>query len=665
MFNPRRFGMSRFGALLVLLATVASPWIFLFGYSPFHFGHWHQSQPCLVALHGCCFVASTGFLALLRQHDRTALAVLAHPLVIAPAAMGLASLAAMPWALDASTSFLGLPQTGMGCIWFLDMSILAAGGIFATRIGCSRLLRLSALAAASILVTTSMLPACPTELSPLPLQQFAAFTIVGVAPFLLQPYATRTIPRVTAALLVALLLHLTQTKTALYAFVLLFSAVQMADRFRPSPPRSRVLCGLAAIAMPLAATLTLALGTGMGWIPYWYESLHSRMEILRVVGAAFSGSWQRFLTGFGWGGFPEILIAHAPVVSGPLSGLTHYDQGVWEGLREPFFHTFNLFLESALALGVWGALGTLAWFYLAGHCCPRRMRPVALPPLFTLGVLWTTWFEFPSTLPAISLLFVCCAGRSARLGLNRLSLTALVVVALAAQAIAGVAEVRNMAAVEEESRLIRLTTVESLVKLGSPATDPIDRNGYTLSALLDAATLSLEQDPRFAVAFLARLHRARLRLEQGNPTARLQESYARALNLLAHHLPDPAWESARAEYLGSYGRFTRKLMESLPGRSDLGVGYLLWAMEQDPAGRNLAIGEMLARNPDDPVAGYFLGLALERGHEPRREEEARRRIQTAVAHGVGRFLGSGPGVGLESGPPAETWAEANRGKSRW
>jgi hypothetical protein len=640
----------RYGNMLVLLAVTISPWVFILGFPPTHFGHWYQSQPCLVGIHAFCALISLGFLLLLSANDQTARESLVHPLVLVPAGLGLLSLAMSPWALDVSTSFLGLPQTGMGAVWFFDMAAFIAGGILASRAGFLRLLGLSAAAATSVMVIAASGLVASPDYSPLPLPEYAAFAVLGVVPAVLLAFPGRTGARALAAVLAALLLALVKTKSALYAFVPISLVIGAVHRFRPQLLRNGFLCGGAALAMPVLASCSLELGVGQGWISVGYGSLYSRMEMHRLTQASFSDAWWRLATGFGWGSFPDVLIAHAKAVSGPLSGLVEYDRTVWEGLREPFFHSFNFLLESLLALGIWGAIGALAWFFLAGYCCPSRLRPIVLPYMLTLFVLWTMWFEFPSTLPMIGLVFVCCAGDTALLRPRKsFWIAVLVCCALASQLLAVLAESNDISAVEKEERLIRLSTPQAVAALRLPWTEFADRGGYTLAVLLERSSAAVKDDPRYALAFLSRMYRARQRIERGGASLRLLESYVRAEGRLAHSLTDPSWDIPRQAFLGAYGQSVALLLDKIPSRNDLSIAYLEWAMAFDPKGRDAVVGRLLGRDPDDPVGNFFLARALAAQPDPKKKKEALERFHAVKAHGIDRFLDE-----KAAGPPDDS-----------
>lgn len=633
---------STVGLRLSIAAVAVSLVIFAVSLPGLCFGHWYQSEPPILALHCAAVLADLGLALQLVAGSRAAAKALTHPLVAIPALLGLASVAMLPFSLSPSASFLGLPQTGNGLVWFFDVASLTAAGVLAQRAKASkRLAMLAGLSTSAILVLQSP-PLAAAGFAVLPLSEFAAFAVFGTAIAALN--ALRPNLRLYAGLCAATLAGaaLSKNMSAVLALAACLGTAGALAAWKPRMLGSPYAAGGLAVLAPMVATAGHLTFTLCRWLPQGLGfSLYSRLEIYRLAVAAFCDSWPRLLVGFGWGAFPDLLIANARSIRGPLTGLVDYSPLVWEGLREPFFQAFSAYLEATLALGLAGLLGWLAWIGLAARCCPRRTRLLVLPFLAALAMLWSTWFAFPSTVPMLALGLAGCAGPRKRLRLNPLWLLLLVGVAVGWQCMAIAAGLRDATAQGREAALIRQGSVEAMTQLCKPLFPQPDRGGYYEAALLEKASRDVRQNPAFALAFLSRVCRTAPRIQQQDASLRLMEAYVRALGRLAADLPDRSWTPARTVYLPGWRKATLLLLGKAPRRSDLAVGYLLWSAKADPNGAVQVVSQILKNDPADPVGNFFLGLLQLFSSDPLVRKEAFQRLRQARNAGVERFLDIG------------------------
>lgn len=553
--------------------------------------------------------------------------------------LGLVTVGLSPFAVSPVLSLLGLPETGLGALWFFDFASVLAGGLYFLLLGKHRFPAYSMALAAIGLAALTLPWGYSANIAPLALPEFAAFAIIPATMVL-----KRILPDhgkagdVALAVACVILLALVKNKTAAISFVFFTLVVGLARGLIREGRRGGVRMALAGVAIPLAGALLITVLAGFELLPAREgHSLYSRFEIYRVVRAAFLSDPLRLLTGFGWGGFPHVLVAEGTAAHGTLVGLTDYSELVWEGLREPFFQTFNMFLEAVLSLGLLG-LGFLAWVAVLAAGCPPRRRSGLAPGLFTLEMLWVTWFDAPPLVPFLALAFASLAGRR-RFRWRWRALPVILLAGAASLQLYGAARGHaDIAAFEKETKLIRSADLDSMGLLCSPLFPLDGRGDYYEAALLNKASRDVLKDGKAAAAYLTRMCRVRKLLGRNDVSLPLNVAYVRSLGRLAHEMDSPKWAGPRKFYLAEYAARVTRMISQAPRRPDLAVAYLAWAQAHDLAGFDAVLRRMLAADPSDPVASYYMCSSLMRFRQEEGAGQAAKWMEQALRNGVKRIL---------------------------
>ncbi|BAE49891.1 O-antigen ligase family protein [Paramagnetospirillum magneticum] len=629
-------------ALALLLALP----IALGSLPPFRFGYWDKAEPMVVWLNLCSFLGALALARCAWVMPRATVPNLFHPYVLAPLAVALWSLAAAPFDALPRLSLFGVPQSGLGALWFLDFAILIACGLMVR--DCRVAWRLLCWAAAAITLVIAGLKVSDhffTSIeSTLLLYVDAYYGWIGVTLPVLAWWWTRhrrdwplTVTLAIAALACVYSSHsLTAWSILIGGTALVLASerlpVQPVRLFTRSPWGSAVLVAVGALLPPFALRAAKPLLNS----PSLLDRLHLQEMVLADM--ARSPSW---LMGQGWGRVQDAFHGNLNVTGENLW------QPTWIFLSSDYFSSHNWLLDTVHAVGLPGAGLVLAGFLVLPLYAAPAARPAATMLALAYALISAVWFHLCFSLPFFALA-MAAVGRSAR----EVEISALQRRA-AAWSLMAVAALPMLGAGALAEYGLNIGAIHRGLTGGAvfDRAWPVDPRGSDLEAaeVIRDAFADLAKDerrPNPAAIPGARAMMATLaaRIPQSDTVQMITiglgvQSYLHFSKELAWLAPDlPSSRDLWRPWLD-------RLLWLAPGRTDQAIGYLT---DRAVAGDLLAVEQVvtaiLKRNPSDPVGLYFRGLALILLRDPTVRPLAVDSFRASVAAGIERFMPLDPVV---------------------
>ncbi|MBF0098260.1 MAG: O-antigen ligase family protein [Magnetococcales bacterium] len=368
---------------------------------PFAVGIWPKGDPLIIG-----FTLSSALAAFYLsldaiinpQHSKGAWQ---HPLIYLHLALAIFSLCCAPLMEKAWLSVLGAPQSGMGALFFLQLTLLL--------VLCRRWLRttrqlqqLTSLGfIVAILVVFLKIWDGYADAHDLPLlliwvPSYYAWLIPSLWILLLAiPPARHRL--VLAGIVLALLLLVTHSLTALLACILgLATYLLLRHPFSSAMqlPNLRLVCAGSALLLllvPIACEL---------WLPLIRQipSLDDRTRLLWMLKAAMEeaslGNW---LIGHGWGRIGDAFQLN----------LFHSQQRLWDNqwifLQSDYFHAHHGLLEALHASGLIGMLLYLASIICLPLMVSQERLPLAAAWTIAHATLSALWFPLLLSVPVQAL----------------------------------------------------------------------------------------------------------------------------------------------------------------------------------------------------------------------------------------------------------------------
>ncbi|ARJ64613.1 hypothetical protein WV31_02445 [Magnetospirillum sp. ME-1] len=610
---------------LAVVLTV-SQFTFLLALRPLAgIGIWFQSEPVSAA--NAALAALVAAILAVRTSRRLRIGAIALLLVC----LAGWSVLTLPFALAPASSWLGTPQSGHGIGWLLTTAAFAAGAAnLRRRHGPLALVAAGAVSAAIMIVALNRW--APMDWRPQHFKEIGAYNAL-FAWAVLMSSRPRLGSSIAATLGLLALLALCGNRTSVIAVLAGGGAMGLAAWLGHRPQGRRV-----AALLPVLAALGVTAGI-VGFGSYqalrdFHKSVRdtvvSRANMTRVVGAEIAQSPGILATGLGWGSF-DVALARSMTLDGvALQPDASEEFLFWDAAHRNDFHTHNEVIEAALAGGLPAALGWLGLLGLAAHQAPRRRRPAAAGFAVALAVLASMWFQLPTSVPAfgIALGLVTTPRRRGR---------------AAWRLRAGVSALAALLAVTSVAQWLRAMEGRREFADPRPACAPI-MGGYARihavwlvqmqwhrleDALQDPSALPLEaQRLKAALCSIDAMAQAR----DGAPFA-VEATIIRS-DLLAAAWPAEAGE-LRKELVSGLGDGLARTLSMAPRRSDLAPPYLGALLAQ---GQEQDLMAFIRRHlsPDDPVALWYSGSVMI--GRPETFEAGLRRLRAALAAGIERFV---------------------------
>lgn len=591
-------------------------------------GIWFQSEPVSAANAGlAALIAATLAARASRRLRISAVAVL----LLCLAGW---SILTLPFALAPASSWLGTPQSGHGIGWLLTAATFAAGAAnLRRRHGPLALVVTGAVCAAILIVVLNRW--APMDWRPQHFKELGVYNAVFAWAVVMSSRPRRAVS-IAATLGLLALLALCGNRTSVIAVLAAAAAMGLVAWISHRPQGRRV-----AALLPILAALGVTMGVlGLGNYQL-LRNIHlslrdtvvSRANMIRVVGAEISQAPGILATGLGWGSF-DVALARSMTLEGVALQADGSEEFLfWDAAHRNDFHTHNELVETVLAGGLPAGLGWLALLGLAAHQAPRRRRPAATAFAVALAVLSSMWFQLPTSVPAfgVALGLVACPRRPGWAAWRLRS--GLSVMAALLVATSGALWLRAMEGRREFAD-------------PRPACAPI-MGGY---ARIHAVWLVQMQWHRVADALQDQTAPEALTLEAErlrgslcaiDAMARGRDGvpFAVEATIIRSDLLGVAWPAEagalREELVSGLGDGLARTLALAPRRSDLAVPYLGALLAQ---GREMELLEFVRRHltPDDPVALWYSGSVMI--GRPDTFEPGLRRLQAALAAGIERFV---------------------------
>jgi hypothetical protein len=630
---------------------------------PLSFGIWNQVEPVFVANYIGGGMIALGLVPL-AWHYGALRRRMVHPFVLLP--LGLAA-----WSLIGSffqelprITIFGSPELGEGVLWYLELAVLIAGGLVLKRFRRARTLLIAA--AAFTTVTVSVAMAVSFHVAPFPwipyfFTDYLAFYAVFLAAALFALARHRSAATAVAIGAAVAILVLSNNFAAMAAgFVLAPAAWWILSRpgLRGVPARA---LGASAIAG------LLVLGTIVEWkidferlaevegkIGSLANSVVSRHHLLKMASDAIADDPTILAVGSGWGTFSDHFAVHLPVDwvrtrDDPEASAIFGTDGVWDATHRVDFHSHNAVTEATLGAGLPGAALLIALFAALPVWAGRRRVPLGGALGAAVGGISIFWFQLPASLSMMALSWAAVGGPPPRWSRRmdwRVGLTALLLAAGLLLAERGLSAYRfaHYAFFYAPS----LTAAED--RRGGIGECPFafedeGRGGFHLSHRLRAVTYFVVSRLRDGlpvsdelVGHLRGIFCASEQFIGRYPTSiRLEIASIASRADLAFAPPDPRIQGIYTDYAPAWRERLDAVLAKAPRRTDLAAPYLLMLLRD---GLELDYqefsGELYRRNPADPVAQWFSGIALL--GDPATAGAGAARMADALRGGVERMI---------------------------
>jgi hypothetical protein len=634
-------------ALLLGLAC----FVFVGALPPFGFGIWYQTEPVTILAVAAGATAAV-LLAWAAFGGMPVATALAHPAALFTGLLALVTLLLAPLAPFPMRSLFGPPETGEGGLWFAALAPITALALLVwPHHGPRTLVQAMLFVAFASLVAFSVVPQPGSGWRPGKWIEYLGY----IGPYAALAFLPLVVGRhrwpgpALATLIALIAVGLSQNRTAMIllgAGLATAGSLWLAER-RLAPRLLRRLALVATVGLPLAVALSFQFLT-----PVASDFSVQSRSLLTLVGvAAITADPTMLLHGQGWGGYNDLLLAHAL-----LDGVSLYEAGAWkpswEALGGGAFHSHNAYLEAVLALGVVGGALYAASMTSAPLWAASRGWALSVGLWVTLAGLAVAWFPLAHILPFQAVALAATAGGVAsgrRFGgsARRPWAVALPVLALALVLAVGVAD------------MVRTTRAGGAVIDAAKARRPVEaspdpralddrgRGGTHLwwVAVNMSSYIASQLERRLPVtelevAWFDRLREAMdQRVAAGEAGLRLRSvalSYRNDL-IVAFGGGYPAFDRLRRLWVPGWREKVLTLLEDMPERSDFAVPILTWMMVTGDEPSALALAdEILARLPNDRVGLWYSGLVMLGRKES--EAEGLKRVVRAVDAGIERVF---------------------------
>ncbi|WP_152619716.1 hypothetical protein [Paramagnetospirillum magnetotacticum] len=612
----------------------------------FRFGYWDKAEPMVVWLNLC---AGLGALALARcawANPRMTLANLSHPYVLAPLAVALWSLVAASFIAQPRLSLLGVPQSGLGALWFLDLAIMIACGLMVR--DCQLAWRLLCWAAAAVALAVAGLKVFDRLSADLDhtllLYVEAYYGWIGVAlPVLARPWAWARRDWPLAVMLAFASLGCVFASHSLTAWSILIGGavlVLLSERLPVWPIRmvTRSPWGAAALVGGAALLPPFALRVAKPFLdsPSLVDRAH--LQDMMLADMARSSFW---LSGQGWGRVQDAFHANLNVTGENLW------QPTWIFLSSDYFSSHNWLLDTLHAVGLPGAILVLAGFMVLPLYAAPAARPTATVLALAYALIAAVWFHLCFSLPFFALGMAAVARsvdeRTVPAFFRRGGAWGLMLVAtlplFASQILAEYGlNIRDL------RRDVANRTAMERVWPADPRGSDLETAEAIRDAFADFAKEGGRTNPALVPAARAMMATLRERIPQSDSIMLITvglgvQSYLYFSKELAWLAPDlPGSRDLWRLWL-------ERLLLLAPGRTDQAIAYLTdRAMAGDLTAVEQLVTPIIGRDSRDPVGLYFRGLLLILGRDPAMRPQAIASFRASAAAGIERFMPLDPVV---------------------
>jgi hypothetical protein len=667
--------LAAFGGAIICLSF----FIFVPALQPFAFGIWYQSEPVIAALFACGS-AATICLAAMAILGYPVSGALTHPLTLVTGALALWSAVSSLAAPLPMRSLIGPPQTGEGVLWQVALTALTA---LALAVWQRRLVRRAIVASAAVsgivLLVLNVNEPIGSPWRPVFWPEFAAILGLFVIAIVVSDTSLRWSPalagriaplplagrlssgpaslRITAAVLLGgLIIATSSNKTAMAIAVLVIPGLTALSLLTGKGKLWRTATVTAAIA------IIFAVPAGMYWLGSRLdlESPLSRWEMIRVALEALRSDPMLLLHGAGWGSYNDILYRFLEQVRD-----VRVESETWQPSLDIMgggaFHTHNSYLEAIISTGLPGGVLLLALPVTAILYARRRSNALLCAVWVVVAGLLAAWFTLPEAVPFQAAALAATAGGLRRPSIRREPASPGTLYKRALYA--SIAVLAALVLMTASVMTVRLALDAQRVLANMRSGGAVDRSlppwllsdhgqgGAHLWWLTLDLTNRLATKGRSGAAFSSSevywfesLMRAVDRHVAELPSSlRLKSLMLIMRDELATEMGDPQFDRLREWEVPTWSQKLMALRQELPERSDLAAPFLDTLVQSNNTAVAIKFGnELLLRNPDDPVALWFTGIAM----VPTTEWSnlGRARMVRAMDTGIERLIPLSPDV---------------------
>lgn len=614
-------------ALLLPFATLR---IFASGVS-------ERAEPIVVAAHGLAALAALAITlcavaGLLRRHHLWP----AWPAV----AIALWSLI-VSWGRGVPlTGLFGVPQSGLGVLWYLDLAIwlVLAGMAVETAVLWRRLTDLCAI----VCLCFSLVSFWGKFTGTFPVLFITTAWPALALPAMLLAHPGGSAWRLRVGFVVGAALAMIVVAGSLtFAAVLVLMLAsgicvwRWGDKLRML--RSR-LFGMAAIA--LASILPFALVVS-GLAAHFGASMRARVLVAQIMLARLQEQADIWLLGLGWGQTIAVFATNLDAAQASL-----WDFKNWDFLGRAYFHSHNQIIETALAVGLPGVILAITIAAIPIWLTTPAKRPYATIFSFCWTLTHGVWFELIFVLPFFAMAIAALCYQDGRATGAPASTTLRSMVGGISIGSAGLLCVAAGLLAFQSSRVDEMRAWLIAPKGAAPELVDVRGDDSVLTAVVSNALAEMLQRARNGAltpeAESRRLIWIITELDKRIPITRNPALPIAGINTMAELGLNPLFSPVNLrldDVLARWPRWLDRALVLAPERSDLPVGYLTWCFTAGNHREVLLWARRLrARNPDDPVGLYFEGAVYAVQTDPQARQQGLALLRHALDKGVERFI---------------------------
>lgn len=539
----------------------------------------------------------------------------------------------------------GVPQSGLGVLWYLDLAVwLILAGVIVRHADQWRHLTLFCAAVhwgAALLTLWAKFTISSGPSSDLPLLFITTAWPAYALPVMLLAHPGGPAWRWRIAIVLgASLVSLVAAGSLTFALIEGMAAVACAIAWRWGDRLAWLRSRWFGLAVAAIAVLLPFIFVATGVAAHLGASMRARVLVMQVVLTRLQEQWDIWLFGLGWGRTGETFALHLNATDAAL-----WDIGGWDFLFRDYFHSHNLVTEAVLAAGLPGLLLAIAIPAIPIWLAPAEKRAYAT--IFAAGWLVTlgVWFELIFVLPVFAMAAVALCHREATVDTilsTRLRYSATVICV----AMAGLL---GVAASLLSAQMTRVDAMRGWLAAPQGAPPPLRdiRNDDGILAAIangalqavkrraEAGPLVIETENR-RLAWMIAAFKAAIPQTQ-NPA--LPIVGANLLNDLAlNPLLSPV-RAAHADALALWPQWLDRALTLAPARSDVALGYLTWRFNAGDHRETLLWARRLrAHNADDPAGLYFEGGVYAIQPDPQARQRGLALLRRALDQGIERYI---------------------------
>jgi len=666
------FSLNKFPVFLTLTGMIVAFQLYIFSLPFFHFGIWPQAETASLAFYACALICSLGLLLLSFVNPRLILRLLFHPVVFWLLAIGMLSLLDVAFQSLKARHVLGSVRLSEGATWWLNWAIFTAALLLLLRYKTPKfLLMLAAFVGfAGAYILTLGYAFFKTLYTPFYFTDYLAISVTSLFPVLYYYYfkpVGREKPQwwLWAGFYVVMLgaLYLTQNLVGVAYGLLGVAFFIFLYQWKKLPSGLSDKLGVSAVvAIPpfimLIALAFLQLDVTSGFYAFtdnpYVQNIVSRAYLINVVLQAMMDQPLSFLTGLGWGTFPEQIVNHLPLQWVNLT----IDSGQWDGLVTDHFHTHNIYFEILYSVGLFGLLALLAYSVSLVAFARRSKRIGGVIVAGGFVSIGSFWFFFPLNIPFIALgaAFFTRSARIFSFNGNSLWIKSLIRMLLfIVLLVQGISIYWSYNTTFSAMKTMDQTLKPEELQRGcSLSFNDYGAGGIHLSRMImnrlrfvvytvyeqndsEESKKSMSSIPEHLEHINYFFCQAQAYKKAYTASARLRLASLMVRNEILIGLAEQLDSQTREYYYAGWKEELKEWLKDYPRRSDLAVPFLLWHFNQGLESDAYDIARDIYNvNKEDPIGLWFYGLFLTAD-----ASQAKRGVslmQKSIRNGVERFI---------------------------